>query len=204
MKKGLVFNLLSALLLIAIGCAGPKYFLAPGFTGQKLTSGGLAILPVLIGESGAGIPGIEMHRRACGERLAMTLREKQPSLKVITPTEASSRLAQEGMVSDYAKLTENYKMTGMFDTVRAAEMAKSMKAQYFMITKIQSLYSPKEKRAIAALSTQIFDSESAEMVFETSAVYEDISIFGGPNYSRAIERTVDKLASILSVVYKAK
>ena len=200
MKKSLVVGIF---LILAIGCAS-KYFLAPGFTGEKLTAGGLVILPVLVGETGAGAPGIEIYRRACGERLALFLKQEQPSLKVISPTEASTLLAQEGLVDAYAKLTENFKVTGILDTIAAAELARTMGGKYFMLTKIQSLYSPKEKHATAALSTQIFDSESAEMVFETSISYEDISIFGGPNYSRAVEKATDKIANTLSVVYKAK
>ena len=200
MKKGLVFSIL---LIFVIGCAS-KYFLAPGFTGEKLTAGGLVILPVLVGESGAGAPGIETYRRACGERLALSLKQKQSSLKVISPTEASTLLAQEGLVDAYAKLTENYRVTGILDTNAAAELARTMGGKYFMLTKIQSLYSPKEKHATAAISTQIFDSDSAEMVFETSVEYKDISIIGAPNYSRAVEKATDKVANTLSVIYKSK
>ena len=78
------------ILVLAIGCAGPKYFIAPEFTGDKLTQGGLILLPVLAGETGAGVPGIESYRRSCGEGLASSLRQNHPTLKVIGPSETSS------------------------------------------------------------------------------------------------------------------
>jgi len=201
MRRYLVLTTLIATIFIA-GCAS-SYFIAPGFTGENLNSGGLAIFPVLIGQ-GTVSPGVETYRRSCGEGLAIGIREKLPSLKVIAPSQVSNTLSEKDLVDDYAKLSENFKQTGVFDALTAGKMAKVVGAQYFMIVRISGLYSPKEKHALALLNGQIYDSERAEMVFETNVKYEDISIFGGPNYGRAMENATKKISASVAQIYKTK
>jgi len=154
-RKNRIIGLLA--LLLIIGCAGSRVFVAPGFTGKALTEGGIAVLPVLAGETGRSVPGVESYCRTTGEEMAVMLREKVPALKVIGPAEVSSIFGKEGLVDEYSKLIENYQRVGMIDTEISTKLSKPLGAKYLMLTQIQSLFS-KDSNAIAVLSSRIWDN----------------------------------------------
>ncbi|MFX0140687.1 MAG: hypothetical protein ACFFDN_44015 [Candidatus Hodarchaeota archaeon] len=191
-------------LIVLIGCATYKPFMAPGFSGSKLTEGGVAVFPVLVGEGSTSVPGIESYLRGAGEELANSLRKSQPSLKVVGPTEVSAALAKSGLVDDFAKLKQTFQMTGMLDSESAKKIVEPLQIKYFMLSSINSLFAKDKSTAGAQMSAKIFDSAEGQMVFETLGSGEEISIFGGPPYEKAVKKATQSISRNLMFVYKQK
>ena len=200
MKKYLALVLLFC--VTVFGCVATKAFIAPGFTGNVLNSSGVAVLPVLSGETGRGVPGLESYCRTVGEQMAVGFRESHTALKVIGPAEVSSIFGKEGLVKDYVQIMENYKMVGILDTESAIKIAAPLGVKHLALTKIQSLYA-EEFDAVAVLSLQIWNVDRAEMVFESSNKYTAYSMFGltGPDYQRALKMAGDQNIKNLHAIY---
>jgi len=193
-------------LLFCLGFAGcaTKFFIAPGFTGENLTKEGIAILPVLVGETGKGVPGVEGYCRAAGEKMASTLRGKQPTLKVIGPTEVSSIISKDNLVSDYSKLAEDYARVGMLNSAIVKKMSESVGVKYFLIGRITSLYAVGSK-AKAAVSIQIYSADSAELLFEIVKEDEASSwlISSSAPYDKAVEGAAQyAMDNVIAVLWK--
>ncbi len=205
MKERLTFIRLSGVTLLAVvafvcSCA-PSYFVAPGFSGNDLTSGGLAVFPAMVAQ-GAGQGGAEAYRRACGETVAAELKGRYPSIKVITPSSVAAVLAQGELVNEYSKMTQTFQQTGILDTTTAIKATKVLGVKYFMLVNIQSLYSPRPGNARATISGQVFDSERAEMVFESTVSYEAVSLLGITNYESAINAVSKELSRVIVLFLK--
>lgn len=207
MKRFLVFRnfvLFAFAACCLSSCAVYKPFMAPGFTGASLSQGGLAVFPVLVGEGSQSAPGIQGYVRTAGEELAASIKEAQPSLRVLTPSQVSASLASGDLVSDFAKLKDNYAITGIIDVSLAKKIGNHLQVQYFMLPSINSLYASGESTAKTQMSAKIYDSNSAEAVFEGLQNGEATSILGGPPYEKAIKNTSKNLSKTLLIIYKQK
>lgn len=201
----------TTILLVTIGiiisfvsCAGYKPFMAPGFTGENLTKGGLAVFPALIAEGSQSVPGIQKYVRTAGEVLTSELQKAQPSLKVVGPTQVSAALANNDLVGDFSKMKQNYQFTGIVDVGLAKKISQPLNVQYFMLPSINSLYAKTKSTAVAQMSVKVYDAQSAELVFEAVKKGEETSIFGNAPYEKAIKRASQNLTRTLLVVYRAK
>lgn len=190
------------LTLCLAGCVGYKPFMAPGFTGPGLTEGSLAIFPVLVGEGGRSVSGVETYCRSAGEDLAAALREAQPSLRVVGPTEVSTTLANEGLVEDFASLKQTYAMTGILDVKKAEAITKNLGTRYFMLASINSLYAATESTAVSEMSCKVWDSSDGQMVFEAVRSGRETSIFSGPPYHEAVKGATEELTRSLMLIYQ--
>lgn len=178
--------------------------MAPGFTGNNLTNGGLAVFPVLVAEGSQSVPGVQGYVRAAGGELATSLKKEQPSLKVVTPAQVSASLASNNLVEDFSKLKQNYAITGIIDVNLAKKIVEPLNVQYFMLPSINALFASGESTAKAQMSAKVYDSNSAEMVFESVQNGNETSIFGGPPYEKAIKKAGENLTRTLMMVYKQK
>lgn len=197
MRDHLIVGSLS--LLFVIGCASTAtYFIAPDFTGERLISGGIAVLPVFMGETGNRVFGTGSYCRFVGERLATGLRREQPALKVVGPTGVSYILDKKGLVSDYSELIEDYQTVGILSATISRKLSDYLGVEYFILGRIHELYSV-GNHAKASLSVQIWSVEEAEMVFESNAEYEAAGSYAPP-YDRAIIETVRKVVDRVALV----
>jgi hypothetical protein len=197
MRTHLVAGPLS--LLFIIGCASTAtYFIAPEFTGERLTSGGIAVLPVLVGQTGKCVFGTESYCRFVGEKLASGLRRKQPTLRVIGPTVVSHIFDKGDLVGDYSELIQHYQMVGMLSATISRKLSDHLSVEYFMLSRIHDLY-PVGNDANASLSIQIWSAEEAEMVFEFNAQYRATGSHAPP-YHLAITRTVHKIVDSATLI----
>ena len=190
MRKYLVVGSLS--LLFIIGCASTAtYFIAPDFTGERLISRGIVVLPLLVGESRKCVFGTESYCGSVGEELASGLRREQPALKVLGPTVVSYILDKEDLMGDYSKLIEDYETVATFGTDVSRKLSRSLGVEYFMLSRIQTLYSVGND-AEASISVQIWSAEGAKMVFESNAEYKAVGSYVPP-YDRAMTGAVHKI-----------
>jgi len=190
------------LTLCLAGCVGYKPFMAPGFTGPGLTEGGIAVFPVLVGEGSRSTPGVEKYCRSAGGDLATALKEAQPTLRVVNPTQVSTVLANEGLVEDFAALKETYAMTGMLSIKKAQAITEKLGTKYFMLASITGLYAASESAAVAEMSSKIWDSSDGQMVFEAVRSGREVSIFSGPPYHKAVKRATEELTKSLMLIYQ--
>ena len=181
-----------------------KPFIAPGFVGNRLTEGGLAVFPALVAEGSQSVPGVQGYVRTAGEELAASLKEAQPSLKVVTPSQVSAALASNDLVGDFSKLKQDYSLTGIVDVNLAKKIVEPLKVRYFMLPSINSLFASGESTAKAQMSAKIYDANSAEMVFESVQSGESTSIFSGPPYEKATILASKNLTKTLLKVYTQK
>jgi hypothetical protein len=198
------YSLFLLFIVFFISCAAYKPFMAPGFTGDNLTKGGLAVFPALVAEGSQSVPGIQGYLHTAGEELAASLKESQPSLKVVTPSQVSASLASNDLVDDFAKLKDNYAVTGIVDANLAKKIVEPLQVRYFMLPSINSLYASGNSTAKGQLSAKIYDANSAEMVFEAIQNGEATSILGGPPYDKATKNASKALSRVLMKVYKQK
>ena len=191
-------------LVFVLSCATYKPFMAPGFSGDNLTKGGMAIFPVLVSEGSQNVSGVQGYVRTAGEELAATLKKEQPTLNVIGPTQVSAVLANNNLVDAFSKLKQNYALTGIVDVNLAKEVVDPLGVNYFMLASISALYAKDASTAVATMNCKIFDTKSAEMVFESVQNGDEISIFGGPPYEKAIKKACTNLTRTLALVYKQR
>ena len=203
-KKIFILTMLLITTIVMISCATYVPFMAPGFTGEKLSKGGLAVFPVLIADGSQSIPGIQGYVHSAGGNLVLALREQQPSLKVIGPAQVSAALASNNLVADFAKLKQNYSITGMLDMNLVKKIIKPLNIKYFMLPSVDALFAASKNAAKAQMSGKIYDANSAEMVFETVQSGQGSKLFGGPDYDLAIQNACNNIALTLHFVYDQK
>ena len=152
-KCGLSIIFLVAILTLIAGCAS-RPFVDPSLSGEKVTAGGIAVFPVILGRSVLLTGGVEAYCRDAGEEIALRIKKRQPIIKILSPSEVSIILNNENLVSDYSKLTDDYQKVGILNTTIAGKLAETLGVKYFAISKLVSLYSVNRK-AIAILNTQV-------------------------------------------------
>ncbi len=203
-KKVILILTLFITTALLSSCATYVPFMAPGFTGEKLSKGGLAIFPVLVADGSQSIPGVQGYVRAAGGNLVIALHEGQPSLKVISPAQVSASLTSHNLVADFAKLKQDYAITGIIDINLAKKIIKPLNVQYFMLPSVEALFAPGKSTARAQMSGKIYDINSAEMVFEAVQSGDGTKLFGGPDYDKAIQTACTNLSRTLMMVYDQK
>ena len=156
MLKKCIFSIifLVAISTLITGCAS-RPFVDPSLSGEKVTVGGIAVFPVILGQSVLLPGGVEAYCRDAGEEMAVRIKKKQPIIKILSPADVSIILNKENLVSDYSKLTEDYLKIGILNTVVAGKIAETLGVKYFVISKLISLYSV-DRKAIAILNTQVW------------------------------------------------
>ena len=205
MVKKCVFSTLFmvALLTFISGCSffSPKFFVDPSLTGEKVTAGGIAVFPVILGQSVIIAGGIESYCRDAGEEMTARIKKRQPAIRILSPADVSSILNKENLVPDYSKMAEDYQKTGILNTVIAKKLAEALGVKYFIINRLISLYR-EEKSAVAILNTQVWSAEESHLVFECNKK-EANSGFFSPPYDKAVKYvTLSSTATLTSVLWK--
>ena len=192
--------LLVAILTFITGCAS-RPFVDPSLTGEKVTAGGIAVFPVILGQSVLLSGGVEAYCRDAGEEMAVRIKKRQPVIKILSPADVSIILNKENLVPDYSKLTEDYQKTGILNMVVAGEIAETLGVRYFVISKLISLYRV-DRKAIAVLNTQVWSAEKSQMVFECNDKQESSGFFSPP-YDKAVRNVaISSTATLTSVLWK--
>lgn len=205
MVKKCVFSTLFmvALLTFISGCSffSPRFFADPWLTGEKVTAGGIAVFPVILGQSVIIAGGIESYCRDAGEEMTARIKERQPVIKILSPADVSVILNNENLVPDYSKLTEDYQKTGILNTVVAGKLAEALGVRYFVISRLVSLYRV-DKKAVAVLNTQVWSAEKSQTVFECNNKQE-CSGFFSPPYDKAVKYVaLSNTATLTSALWK--
>jgi hypothetical protein len=185
-----------------------KIFIAPGFTGNKLNKGGLAVFPVFIDKNIQFIPEIENYAHTAGEELTVALKKEQPELKVIDPTQFNSAMGNDQIIEAFSKIKKSYAQMGMVNVELAQRIGELFKVQYLMVTSIDSLFGFEnvsyKPQAEARISAKIYDISSSEIVLDVAVKEDVLSVMGPYPYERAIKSAYKALVGLILQVYNQK
>ena len=70
-----------------------------------------------------------------------------------------------------------------------------------MLASITALYAKSDSKASAQMTAKIWDSTDGQMVFEAVRSGDDVSIFSGPPYHKAVKVATENLLKSLIIVY---
>lgn len=104
-------------------------------------------------------------------------------------------------MADYSKLIENYQKTGVFDNTIGSKIAESIGTEYLMIMQIQKIFA-KGDGAFVFLSAQIWDTEGANVVFETKVEGSKYRILGSYRFEEAMEEATNEVIKALSAIHQ--
>ena len=206
LRKYVFFGIFTVVMVTILnGCSFyfQKPFVDPGLSGDKVTAGGLAVFPFIMGDAVVTASGIEAYCRSAGQEMTDRIRKKQPNVKVLSPAEVSSMLNNADLVSDYSKMAEDYKKVGILNTNIAGKIADALGVKYFIINNLHSLYNEVgKKEAIAILTTQIWSAEENHMVFECTKKQSASGILSAP-FEKAVRfAALSSTATLTSKVWK--
>ncbi len=200
-KKCVLSVFLSIVISTLISGCASRPFVDPSLSGEKVTAGGIAVFPVILGRSVLLTGGVEAYCRDAGEEIALRIKKRQPVIKILSPSEVSIILNNENLVSDYSKLTDDYQKIGILSTVIAGKLAETLGVKYFVISKLVSLY-PVNRKAIAILNTQVWSAERSQMVFECND-QQECSGFFSPPYDKAVRNVaISSSVTLTSAIWK--
>ena len=183
----------SLLLAFIIGCAATETytcFVAPEFTEESLTAGGLAVFPVFAEGTSESVSDTRSYCRFASEELASVLRRKQQDIRIIGPTGVSYIFDKMDLVDDYSRLVENYRATGMFSPDISGKLSKSLGVKYFVLGRVRNMGSDNGD-AETSLYVQIWSAGDAKMVFESGTEYKFVSRIS--SYDRALVEAIHKI-----------
>ncbi len=125
--------------LAMTGCAAQirnltiTQYLNESFTAHALQGGGLALLPITVGE------GQEGYRRPLGEMFNRRLPKAVPNGRTLTWQASMDSLNSHELVAEYQQAIEAYRRTSILDRDRVKTMARDLGARYALYCTLEDL-----------------------------------------------------------------
>lgn len=167
---------LLVLLLAASGCAKATIYPYGGVT--YVAPEGVQIDRVVLLPTNAG-PGLQEYRRVADDSLYSAIRQLRPDLDIISASECTRALGEEGLMDKLVELLATYERTGVSNGDLLAELGAALQAGHFLYVDLKyAQVSSKEWRLLEGLHTaehqnlelvgRLWEASEGKLVWESS------------------------------------
>lgn len=201
-----------ALSLLLSACATPQIHSSTQvreihLTSKDLRRGGIALL------TPSSATGQEEDKQPLALAFTSELKKARPDLRIMPLSETLSAVNSEGMASDYRRMFEDYRLTGLFDRDMLQKMARVTGMRYLVQLKLVGFQQNSKDRwgilglrvfetkiTVMRLFLQIWDSRDGSVVWEGSeemTLSHDSTAEDAVTFKNAVEQSAGKLISHL-------